>query len=127
MTSRDASARVRLREVTWTLFAPSPVGKMVRAHHPLSVCAVPVRPYTPRPPGGCRVTHTCRACLTGGVLDFASPTHPLTPAACSPPSSQPKEIQEIKDFLLTARRKDARCACPCDTPVAVLPSHCALR
>ena len=25
---------------------------------------------------------------------------------------QPKEIQEIKDFLLTARRKDARCACP---------------
>jgi hypothetical protein len=25
---------------------------------------------------------------------------------------QPKEIMEIKDFLLTARRKDARCACP---------------
>ena len=30
--------------------------------------------------------------------------------ACWAP--QPKEIQEIKDFLLTARRKDARCACP---------------
>ena len=29
---------------------------------------------------------------------------PLTP----PPSQQPKQINEIKDFLLTARRKDAR-------------------
>ena len=26
-----------------------------------------------------------------------------------PPLAQPKQISEIKDFLLTARRKDAKC------------------
>ena len=30
--------------------------------------------------------------------------------------SQPKQIQDIKDFLVAARRKDAKCECP-----AVLP------
>jgi large subunit ribosomal protein L38e len=29
-------------------------------------------------------------------------------ALCLPPSLQPKAISEIKEFLLTARRKDAR-------------------
>merc|ERR1712137_533675 len=46
-----------------------------------------------------------------------------TPAPCSLLShpllrdSQPKQINEIKDFLLTARRKDAKCApsFPCST------------
>jgi len=33
----------------------------------------------------------------------------LTSALCS---WQPKQISEIKDFLLTARRKDAKCAPP---------------
>ena len=26
---------------------------------------------------------------------------------------QPKKIEEIKDFLITARRKDAKCKCVC--------------
>ena len=34
-----------------------------------------------------------------------------------PPLAQPKQISEIKDFLLTARRKDAKC-----TPLAPLAS-----
>ena len=29
-----------------------------------------------------------------------------------PPSLQPKQITEIKEFLLTARRKDAKCTFP---------------
>merc|ERR1711879_941179 len=35
------------------------------------------------------------------------PSRP-SPAACLPAAKMPKQINEIKDFLLTARRKDAR-------------------
>ena len=47
------------------------------------------------------------------------PTLPLNACSCPsrPVSLQPKQINEIKDFLLTARRKDAKCEC--DTPQAL--------
>ena len=47
----------------------------------------------------CLETNT--TCLPSHILRIQTLTHP-------PPSQQPKQINEIKDFLLTARRKDAR-------------------
>ncbi len=39
---------------------------------------------------------------------MSSIPHPTHPDTDPPPFQQPKQINEIKDFLLTARRKDAR-------------------
>jgi len=38
----------------------------------------------------------------------------------------PKQINEIKDFLLTARRKDAKCALPAASSIRGLRDHTAL-
>lgn len=61
MTSRDASARVRLREVTWTLFAPSLVGKMVRPRHTLVVAAAWSHAAACSAPASCRLATHLRA------------------------------------------------------------------
>ena len=96
----------------------------------------------PRHNVGCSRCVEPRGCmLRAGLLQFSDthpaggafslPRTPLTPAPCLPPPLQPKEIMEIKDFLLTARRKDARCACPgvasCHFPTqaALCCSRCA--
>ena len=42
----------------------------------------------------------------GPLAIHGPPPHTVSPP--SPPSVQPKQIEEIKEFLLTARRKDAR-------------------
>jgi len=55
------------------------------------------------------------ACCTSLAVNLCL----LSDASCTC-LSQPKEIQEIKDFLLTARRKDARCACPSGKENALL-------
>ncbi|THG01549.1 hypothetical protein TEA_016834 [Camellia sinensis var. sinensis] len=44
-----------------------------------------------------------QACFSGANQQFPKSAHGFSPSI-----SQPKQIHEIKDFLLTARRKDAR-------------------
>lgn len=66
---------------------PSPTSASVPRH--LSLSSLSVREWGQSSPWGCYVTLFGRA-------------------PCRPPTSQPRQILEIKSFLVTARRKDAQ-------------------
>ncbi len=98
---------------------------MVRAGQPSAARAclrqrrLPARASAPRAQ---RASAAARRCVRPShCLGRACVAHPARP-----PCAQPKQISEIKDFLLTARRKDAKCALwPAQTcPPRASPAPC---
>ena len=81
-----------------------------RPRAPRLVAMVSTTPHLGLPPGDAGRTASARV-FRGpkGAPGVGHPSRCISAADCLRSLLQPRKIEEIKDFLLTARRKDAKC------------------
>jgi large subunit ribosomal protein L38e len=105
-TARPLSPRQDGKRAQRSVFAMVSDGRRAACRPGMAGSACALLTAVGRAPGGRRTAREggMRAWKRRGALSLPG----IAPRRCPRPAAQPKQIEEIKEFLLTARRKDAR-------------------